>query len=108
MENKYIMVITTTDQKDVAHRIAKTLVEERLAACIQIISQMESYYWWEGKVENASEFLIFIKTSRELYSKLEERIKELHNYTVPEIVALPITNGFNKYLQWIDENVINS
>lgn len=101
----FLLVITTTDQKETAERIAKTVVQERLAACVQIVPKITSYYWWEGKVECAQELLIFMKTTKEKYQILENRTKELHNYTVPEIIALPIKEGLKDYLDWIVENL---
>ncbi|WP_068549792.1 divalent-cation tolerance protein CutA [Thermosulfidibacter takaii] len=101
----YLMVLTTTDDYEVAKNIAKTLIEEKFAACVQIIPNIESVYWWEGKVEESKEFLIFIKTTKKLYPGLERRIRALHNYSVPEIIAFRIKEGFKKYLQWLEESV---
>ncbi len=95
-----LVVLTTTDSEEVADRLSRKLVEERLAACIQVIP-MRSRYWWEGKVEEASEYLLIIKTTEERYPELEKRIKELHNYTVPEILALPVVEGYGPYLDWL-------
>ncbi len=100
----YIMIITTTDSKDIAETIAGTLIGEKLAACVQILPEVESFYTWKGKVERSEEYLLFIKSRKTLYDKIEERIKTLHNYEVPEIIALPIEKGHSTYLKWIDDN----
>ncbi|MFV0626234.1 MAG: divalent-cation tolerance protein CutA [Alphaproteobacteria bacterium] len=94
------VVLTTAKDKIEAEVIAKTLLEEKLCACIQLFP-ISSYYHWEGKFENSSELLLLIKTRKELYSEVEKRILELHSYDVPEIISLPIENGFSGYLDWI-------
>ncbi len=101
---KALVVLTTTDSEDVAENISKKLVEERLAACIQIIP-MKSRYWWQGRVEEASEYLLIIKTTDKKYPELERRIKELHNYTVPEILAIPVVRGYKPYLDWLSNEI---
>ncbi len=95
-----LVVLTTTDSEGVAEAISKTLIEERLAACVQTIP-IKSRYWWKGKVEESEEYLLIIKTTEERYEQLERRIKEIHNYTVPEIVALPVKKVYEPYLKWL-------
>ena len=102
----YLLVITTTDSKEVAVKISEGVVEKGLAACVQIIDRIHSVYKWQGKVEESEEFLLFLKTKSEAYSQLEALIKRMHNYSVPEIIAIPIVKGYKDYLAWIDE-VIN-
>jgi periplasmic divalent cation tolerance protein len=97
-----IVVITTCDQDEEARRLARTLVEARLAACVQVVPQIRSTYWWQGKVEEAGEFLILIKSRRSLFDQLRAEIAKLHSYTVPEIIALPVVDGSRAYLEWID------
>jgi periplasmic divalent cation tolerance protein len=99
---EYIQVSTTTASKADAERIARRLVDERLAACVQIIGPITSTFRWQGAVETAEEFLCLIKTRAAAYARLEQRIHQLHVYEVPEIIALPITAGSEAYLGWID------
>ncbi len=87
---------------DEAAKIAKLLIDEKLAACVQLLP-IESFYVWQGKTQNETELLLLIKTRRALFDTAIARIKELHSYTVPEIVALPFAAGFAGYLNWIDE-----
>jgi periplasmic divalent cation tolerance protein len=80
-------------------------VEERLAACVNQIGPIQSVYRWEGKLEQSEEQLLIIKTRKELFPALEKRVRELHSYSVPEIVALPIIDGSPDYLRWLEEQV---
>jgi len=98
---KFIQVVTTTERKEDAEKIARTLVEEKLAGCVQIIGPLASIYRWEGSVEHGEEWLCSIKTSHKLYSAVETSIKKLHPYDVPEIIALPIVAGSVEYLRWL-------
>ena len=100
---RYIQVSTTVEKKEDADRIAKILVETRVAACVQVIGPIRSTYWWKGKVEEASEWLCVMKTREELYSDLEASLKAVHPYEVPESVAVPLTKGSEGYLRWIEE-----
>ena len=102
---KFIQVITTTDNMEEAEKISSALVEKKLSACVQIIGPITSTYWWEEKIETSQEYLLFIKTEEGLYREVEEAIKELHSYQVPEIVALPVIAGSEDYLKWIKEVV---
>ena len=98
----YGMLLTTTPTRDQAVRIAKLLIEEKLAACVQLLP-MESFYFWKGRTQNEAELLLLVKTRCALFEKAIARIKDVHSYDVPEIVALPFTAGFAGYLNWIDE-----
>ena len=98
-----VVVLVTCPGRDVAERIAKALLEARLAACVNITSELKSFFWWEGKVEEASEVLMFIKTRAELLDELIDKVKELHPYEVPEVIALPVTAGSSNYLAWVKE-----
>ncbi len=102
----FIIVITTTDDRNIAENICKRLVEERLVACAQIFKDMKSFYWWKENIETSNEFFILLKTKKELFQRLERRIKELHNYSVPEIIALPIVFGSEEYFNWMLDNLI--
>jgi periplasmic divalent cation tolerance protein len=99
---EYIQVFTTAEKKEDAERIAKNVVEKRLAACVQIIGPASSTYWWKNNVETSSEWLIIMKTKKNVYPKLEKSIKELHPYEVPEILAMPVVAGSKQYLEWLD------
>jgi len=100
---KFILVLTTVPEEKKGLEIARTLVEERLAACVTISSACQSLYWWEDRTAQDREYFLHIKTRATLYPRLEKRIKELHPYQVPEILALPILKGSADYLSWIDE-----
>jgi len=99
----YIQISTTTETKEQAQKIALYLVEQKLAACVQISGPIESTYHWKGKVETAGEWLCLIKTLEELFAKVESAIKELHSYETPEIIAVPIVKGSKEYLNWLDK-----
>ncbi len=101
MKKEYIQVFTTTEKREDAEKIAKTLVEKRLAACVQIVGPIASTYWWKGNVDTAEEWLCFIKSKSSLYAKLEKAIKEIHPYETPEIIATPIFAGSKEYLDWL-------
>ena len=102
---KPILILTTVAKKSDASRIAKTLVEERLAACVTILPGAESRYSWKGKVCIEKEFVLLIKTLPRSYAKLEPRLKGIHPYECPEIIVLPISRGFAPYLLWIQQGV---
>lgn len=101
MRKEYIQVFTATEKKEDAEKIAKALVEKRLAGCVQIVGPVISTYWWKGDIERAKEWLCFIKSRKNLYEELEKAIKEIHPYEVPEIIALPIVAGSKDYLEWL-------
>jgi periplasmic divalent cation tolerance protein len=102
MFNDYIQVFTTVEKREDADRIASIVVNKRVAACAQIVGPIRSIYWWKGKVEEAGEWLLMMKTRQELFPALEKEIKAVHPYEVPEIIALPIVAGSAAYLQWIE------
>ncbi|MBN1106533.1 MAG: divalent-cation tolerance protein CutA [Deltaproteobacteria bacterium] len=103
--SEYIQVSTTLEKRDDARRMAGALVEKRLAACAQIAGPILSVYWWKGRMEEAEEWLLILKTRKDLYDRLEGEIRELHPYDVPEIVAVPLAAGSPDYLRWIDEEL---
>ena len=94
-------VYVTTESKKEARTIARTLLEERLIACANIIESMQSLYWWEGKIEDSDEAVLIVKTRATHLSALTARVKDLHSYDCPCIVALPITDGSTDYLSWL-------
>ncbi len=98
----YIQVVTTTEHREDAERIARTLVEERLAACAQVAGPVASTYRWRGKIETAEEWQCWAKSRRDLYARVEEAIRRLHPYEVPEILAMPIAAGSAEYLAWLE------
>jgi periplasmic divalent cation tolerance protein len=101
MAEEYIQVFTTTETKGDAEKIAKALVERRLAACAQIFGPLSSTYWWKGKLENAEEWGCFIKSTHVLYHELENELRQMHPYENPEIIVMPIVGGSKTYLEWI-------
>lgn len=100
-----MQIVTTTDTEKSAEKIAVTLVENRLAACVQIIGPIKSIYWWKATTERAVEWLCIIKTREDLYSDVKSSIKAIHSYKVPEIIALPILKGDKGYLSWMEEEL---
>ena len=101
----WIVVFITVSSFEEGEKIAKALINEKLAACINIIDRLKSVYWWKGEVEESSEALLIVKTRTDLFNKLVDRVKELHSYTVPEIIALPIIMGYKGYMDWLDSSV---
>ncbi len=98
---KNCIIYCTVPNEFNANLIASSLVEENLAACVNILPSLTSVYKWEGIVQTDNELLLIIKTREELFSKIEEKIKSLHEYTLPEIVAVPIIKGSDEYMEWI-------
>jgi periplasmic divalent cation tolerance protein len=103
--SEYIEVVTTTSARDDARRIARALVETRLAACVQIRGPIESTYRWKGQIEMAEEWQCVAKTRRELYARVEQAIREMHPYEVPEILAVEIAEVSRSYAEWLDGQV---
>ena len=99
----YIQITTTTENEEQALDIARILVERRLAACVQVSGPINSVYRWKDKIELSREWVCMIKSTNELYKKIEKTILEMHPYEVPEILAVPITEGNRDYLKWVDE-----
>ncbi|MGA2797952.1 MAG: divalent-cation tolerance protein CutA [Thermoguttaceae bacterium] len=99
----YIQVFTNTESRDDAETIGRALVDGRLAACVQIVGPITSIYRWQGKINTAQEWQCWIKTRRELYDRIEETIRSLHPYEVPEILAVAVTAGSADYLAWLNE-----
>ena len=100
-----IIVFLTAASVDEANRLADMLVDKRLAACVQIMPEMESVYRWQGKVERQREVLLIAKTLSSKFAELEREVVKLHSYETPEIVAFPLTAGSAPYLEWLSANV---
>ncbi len=96
-----IVVLITCPNEDEAVKIAGAVVEEKLAACVNIIKNIRSIYKWEGKLQDDTEVLMIAKTHKDRFDGLQKRVKELHSYDVPEIISLSITDGSEDYLSWI-------
>lgn len=103
MDTEHFIALTTVDSEQAAAKLAREVVEARLAACVQIVA-IRSVYAWQGAVEDASEQLLVMKTRDDLYGPLERFVKERHPYEVPEIVRVPVTGGLTEYLAWIDSS----
>ena len=100
-----IVVISTCESPEQAARIAHHLVDARLAACVNIIPGVQSIYRWKGAVEDASELVLLIKTRRDLFDALRAELKKVHSYELPEVIALPIVDGSESYLGWLDREL---
>lgn len=104
-ESSAILVLVTTSSKDEAELIAHVLLERRKAACVNICDGISSKFWWQGKIETASESLMLIKTSITILEDVIALVESVHSYEVPEIIALPILGGSEAYLAWVSEEV---
>jgi periplasmic divalent cation tolerance protein len=102
----YIQVITTTEKKEDAEKMAMTLIERKLAACVQIVGPIVSTYRWKGTIETAMEWQCVIKSREGLYEEIEKSIKAVHPYDVPEIMVVPIIGGSSDYLEWLRGEVV--
>ena len=98
-----IVVLVTTPNREVAEKIARKLVETRLAACINIVDGIKSMYWWKGRIEEDNEVLMIIKTRLDIFNDLVEEVKRNHVYEVPEVIALPVIIGYRDYINWLEE-----
>lgn len=101
MNTNYIIVLVTTADKAEAEKIAQKLLEEKLIACANIVNPVTSFFHWSGKIDKAEECLVVMKSRMDLFAELSERLKGLHSYEVPEILALPIVVGSRAYLDWM-------
>src|SRR5579859_4272945 len=100
-----VLVLTTAGNQSEAQKIARELVARRLAACVNIIPRIQSVYRWKGKVENAEEFLLIIKTTKARSADVQAAIRELHSYDLPECIVISIEDGSAEYLKWIEDSV---
>jgi periplasmic divalent cation tolerance protein len=104
-ESAYIVLFVTASNSEEAHKIAKVLLSQRKAACVNIVSGISSLFWWQDKLDSAQESLLIVKTKASLLNQIVTLVREIHSYEVPEIVALPIIGGNQDYLEWIDKEV---
>lgn len=105
MDTAARIVLTTAGSQEEARKIAHALVERKLAACVNIVPQIESVYRWQGKIESATEWLLIVKTRSTAFERVRDAIKEAHSYELPECLMLEAAGGSEPYLQWIEENV---
>jgi periplasmic divalent cation tolerance protein len=102
LKNEHIIVMVTTASKGEAETIAQRLLEAKLIACANILGPVSSRFLWSGKIDKVEEYLVFMKSRRDLFEKLSESVKALHSYEVPEIIAFPVVAGSKAYLDWLD------
>jgi periplasmic divalent cation tolerance protein len=100
---EHIVVFITAPTEEEAGNIADKIVKEKLAGCVNIIKNIRSIYMWQGNIEDDAEVLMVVKTRRELFKRLKDRIIEIHSYDVPEVIALPVQEGSGSYLKWLNE-----
>jgi periplasmic divalent cation tolerance protein len=103
-----IVVLNTCDSADEAERIARSLIDQRLAACVTVIAPARSFYRWNGAITDAAERLLIIKSSRALFERLRAALESAHSYEIPELLALPVIEGSSGYLAWLDGELISA
>ncbi|MBN1369204.1 MAG: divalent-cation tolerance protein CutA [Dehalococcoidaceae bacterium] len=104
--NGFAIVLITTSQDEESQLIARVLLEQRKAACVNIVPKISSLYWWNNVIQQDKESLLIVKTRTELLDEVIRLVKEVHSYEVPEIIALPVFGGNQEYLEWIDREVV--
>ena len=104
MNTQHIVVLVTAKDKKEAEKISRGLLEAKLIACANIIEGVQSLFWWQGKIDSSKEVLLVLKTKKILFKKTLTKVKSLHSYQTPEIIALPIVNGSEDYLRWLECN----
>ena len=104
MTDKVVILVTAASKKE-CRKIARHLVESKLAACVNITAAIESIYRWEGKIADDQEYQLIIKSTRELFPEIKAAISKLHSYHTPEIICLPIIEGSRNYLEWVGDSV---
>ena len=102
---RFCVIFVTCQSRKEADSIASSLLNKRLIACANIIPGVESKFWWNGRINSAKEFLVILKAGRSSFKKIENEVRRLHSYEVPEIIAIPIVAGSEEYLKWINEYV---
>jgi periplasmic divalent cation tolerance protein len=102
-DSKYIVILSTAGTLEEASKIAEHLVSNHLVACVNLIPGIQSIYWWNHAVQKEQEVLMIIKTERGKFEEVERAISSLHSYEVPEMISIPVEDGSQKYLQWIDQ-----
>ncbi len=100
----YLVAFITVSKRKEAKRIAAAIIKNKAGACVNIVDNIESLFWWQAKVDRAKELLLIVKTKSSKFPKLVKLVESMHSYTVPEIIALPIVKGNKPYLRWIDES----
>lgn len=106
--SKYSLIFVTVPDKRHAKKIARALLKERLAACVNIINSLESFFWWQGKIDRASESLLIIKTKKQLFSKISKLVTKLHPYDTPEVISLSLEKIIPRYRRWLDASISKS
>ena len=102
---KHIVIFITAISENEAQNIANVLLEQKKAACVNIISGVNSKFWWKGKIDSSRETLLVVKTRASMFTKIIELVRTVHSYEIPEIIALPIIDGNDDYLKWLDTEV---
>ena len=97
----FIVVFVTASSEEEGQKISHNLLQNKLVACANIVSGIKSMFWWQGKIDQSKEVLLILKTQKKLFSKVAKKVKSLHSYEVPEIIALPIVDGDEAYLKWL-------
>lgn len=105
MNDKFVIIFVTCASKKEAEKIVDALLAKRLVACGNIVSGVDSKFWWKGKIDSAKETLLILKTTASKFNAVEKEARRLHSYDVPEIIALPIVAGSKEYLSWINANI---
>jgi len=105
MKNDYAVIMITCSSEQEAGKIKKALLEKRKVACVNIVSRVNSFFWWEGKIDSCPEVLLLAKTKIKAFKEIVKLVKKIHKYEVPEIIALPIVEGNKDYLNWIKKTV---
>ena len=100
-----IVVLTTCNSQEQGAQLARHLIEHHLAACVNILPGARSFYRWKGEIEQAEEVVVIIKSRRDIFEKLREAIAHLHSYEIPEVIALPVVDGSDAYLNWLDREI---
>ena len=103
--SEFLVVLVTTPDSATSEKIAEALVSERLAACVNIVPSIQSIYRWEGEINRDPESLMIVKTTRDRYEALENRVRQLHGYSTPEVIAIEIESGSSDYLRWLADSV---
>ncbi|MEP6714716.1 MAG: divalent-cation tolerance protein CutA [Terriglobia bacterium] len=103
-----IVVLSSCSSSEEAERLARTLLEAKLAACVSVLTQNRSFYWWKDKIEDVSECLLVIKTKREYFEQVRLKLESAHSYSLPEVLAIPVIEGSPAYLAWMDAELPGS
>ena len=106
MNIQYIVILVTAKDKKEAEKISRGLLEAKLIACANIVKGVQSLFWWQGKIDSSKEVLLVLKTKKILFKKVSTKVRSLHSYQTPEIIALPIVAGSDDYLGWITSSVV--